>query len=224
MIKPSLKLFLMIMFLAIILFPLCISADSQRNYGQAEVGKIVEVYNDFTFGCDIKGWPDIIGMNVKVFIKGIEPPGIVLKDGKQNLFYQQQAKKFIKDVFSNAELIKLENIERAEVFAIKADVIIDEKNFARQLLDKGFARVKVADEQPEEKTVQSETKTTNPDPDQEPQKVTTQASWLASKTSKVFHGPECSFIKRITSANLVEFDSRDSALNTGRRPCKTCKP
>jgi hypothetical protein len=54
--------------------------------------------------------------------------------------------------------------------------------------------------------------------------VTAQYNYLASKNSKVFHRSDCSSAKRIKPENLVIYNSRDEAINAGKRPCKLCKP
>lgn len=48
--------------------------------------------------------------------------------------------------------------------------------------------------------------------------------YVASKNSKVFHKPECSWAKRISPKNLVGYSSRGEAIQAGKRPCKMCKP
>jgi len=48
--------------------------------------------------------------------------------------------------------------------------------------------------------------------------------FVASKNSKVFHKPECSWAKRISPKNLVTYSTRDKAIEAGKRPCKFCKP
>lgn len=48
--------------------------------------------------------------------------------------------------------------------------------------------------------------------------------YVASKNSKVFHKSDCSSAARIKKANLVSFDTKSVVVNTGRRPCKICKP
>ncbi len=48
--------------------------------------------------------------------------------------------------------------------------------------------------------------------------------YVASKNSTVFHLPGCSSVKRISADNLVGYRTRDEAINTGKRPCKLCKP
>jgi len=47
---------------------------------------------------------------------------------------------------------------------------------------------------------------------------------VASKNSKVFHRSNCPFVGRIAEKNRITFAGRAAAVNTGRRPCKTCNP
>lgn len=48
-----------------------------------------------------------------------------------------------------------------------------------------------------------------------------QITYVASVNSNVFHRQSCHYVKRIT-ASKVYFDSRESAIRSGRRPCKIC--
>lgn len=49
-------------------------------------------------------------------------------------------------------------------------------------------------------------------------------AFVASKSGKVFHRPECSSAKRIKPENLTGFSTREEALAAGLQPCKICKP
>jgi len=48
--------------------------------------------------------------------------------------------------------------------------------------------------------------------------------YVASKNSKVFHKPDCIFVKKIKPKNLVGYHTRAEAVKAGKRPCKQCKP
>jgi hypothetical protein len=48
--------------------------------------------------------------------------------------------------------------------------------------------------------------------------------YVASKNGKVFHKPDCIWVKRIKPENLVNYSSRDEAINAGKKPCKQCNP
>ena len=48
--------------------------------------------------------------------------------------------------------------------------------------------------------------------------------YVASKNSKVFHRPDCKWAKKISSKNLIGFRSREEAVKSGRRPCRSCEP
>ena len=49
-------------------------------------------------------------------------------------------------------------------------------------------------------------------------------NYVASENSKVFHRPDCHWVKQIKPENLVGYNSGDEALKAGKRPCKICKP
>lgn len=53
---------------------------------------------------------------------------------------------------------------------------------------------------------------------------TTEYKYVASKSSNIFHKPECRWAKNISDQNLVSFTSKDEAIKAGKRPCKTCNP
>ncbi len=48
--------------------------------------------------------------------------------------------------------------------------------------------------------------------------------YVASNTSKVFHRSNCGYVKRISPKNLIGFYSKEAAIGSGRRPCKSCRP
>ncbi len=49
-------------------------------------------------------------------------------------------------------------------------------------------------------------------------------AYIASKNSEVFHKPGCRWARNISQNNLVTYKSRDEAIKTGKRPCKSCNP
>jgi len=50
------------------------------------------------------------------------------------------------------------------------------------------------------------------------------AKYCASSGSKIFHYCSCSYVDKIKSSNMVTFSTRKEAVDSGRRPCKRCKP
>ena len=48
--------------------------------------------------------------------------------------------------------------------------------------------------------------------------------YVASKKSNIFHRPDCKWAKKINPKNLIGFDNREEAVQSGRRPCRNCKP
>ncbi len=54
--------------------------------------------------------------------------------------------------------------------------------------------------------------------------VAARYKYVSSKNSQVFHRPQCRSVKRIKPENLVGYNSKDEAIQAGKRPCKVCKP
>jgi hypothetical protein len=48
--------------------------------------------------------------------------------------------------------------------------------------------------------------------------------YVASKSSDIFHKPECRWAQNISQRNLVTYESREEAIKAGKKPCKTCNP
>ena len=50
--------------------------------------------------------------------------------------------------------------------------------------------------------------------------------YVASSRSRrfVFHRPGCESAKRINAENLIRFETREEALDSGYSPCRNCKP
>ena len=131
----------------------------------------------------------------------------------------------MKKAFDDSEHIKLENIERAETFALKAQIVLDDKKLTDLLIDAGLARIKIPGVTPLKTPKQVDSETVRPVIKKQPkQNIKVNESLVASKNSKVYHMASCSSAKRITQDNLVSFNGKKHAEQTGRRPCKSCKP
>lgn len=48
--------------------------------------------------------------------------------------------------------------------------------------------------------------------------------YVASKSSKAFHRPDCRWAREISLTNLEGYNSREQAIQAGKRPCRWCKP
>jgi len=53
---------------------------------------------------------------------------------------------------------------------------------------------------------------------------TIEQKYVASASSSVFHKPDCRWAQNIAAANLATYKSRDEAIKSGKRPCKSCNP
>ena len=60
--------------------------------------------------------------------------------------------------------------------------------------------------------------------DSKGQEKAAKAAFVGSRSSKIFHRPDCRHVKRIRPKNVVGFPDADGAVQAGRRPCRTCSP
>jgi hypothetical protein len=51
-----------------------------------------------------------------------------------------------------------------------------------------------------------------------------ESQYVASKSSTIFHKPDCRWAQNISKENLITYESKDEAIKAGKRPCKTCNP
>jgi len=205
-----------------------------KTYGSATIKKVTAVDERFVFRCDIKDWPAIISEDIAVKIDGIAPPSIVAREGGPGKFFESQTKKFLEKTFARARTIRLENIRRGRTFSIVADVVVDSNSLADLMIEEGLARRYVWEEKQRitaKKPVPAKyhpgtsvARPAGPPSDEKQAGAQSEVMYIASKNSKIFHRSTCRFSKTISPKNLVKFDSRAKALQTGRRPCKTCSP
>ena len=48
--------------------------------------------------------------------------------------------------------------------------------------------------------------------------------YVATAKSKAFHRPECGTVSGMADSQIVTYATRDEAVQTGKRPCRQCKP
>jgi hypothetical protein len=48
--------------------------------------------------------------------------------------------------------------------------------------------------------------------------------FVASRSSSVYHRPDCRWAQNISEENRVWYNTREEAEQAGKRPCKTCNP
>lgn len=204
-----------------------------KTYGNATVAKIIAIESAYTFRCDVKGWPSVIGADIGVRINGIAEPMIVSENGKPNPFFQMQAKKFLTAHLAKSKTITLENIKRGKDFSLIADVVTDSNSLAEILIENEFAR-KLTKE--EIKANCHSRESGNPDiaisaepfhaikpGNQRPIiKNTTASHYIASKNSKVFHTMSCRFARSMDEKSALIFATKEQAIKSGRRQCKIC--
>ena len=105
------------------------------------------------------------------------------------------------------------------------EVDLETTSLALLLIKKGMGPHTVSQERLDEVTFQSNAHP--PTASKRPRSAArddSDLSCVASKGSKIFHKSTCRFAAAISEKNKLIFANPAAAAQTGRRPCKTCKP
>jgi micrococcal nuclease len=121
------------------ILPFFILAKDCINYGETKISKIISISAGNTFNADIDEYPPIIGKNITIRISNIYTPQTTSKDPELKL-KAQEAKIFTKNFLEKGKIIILKNIKRDKYFRLTADVIVDDKNLASELINNKLAQ------------------------------------------------------------------------------------
>lgn len=193
-----------------------VSGQAVDCYGNAVVSKILRIDENCTLYSNIQDFPPIIGKNMPVKINGLKTA--------DNTEFNRKIQNFLSELLltDNAEAgpeIILRNIQRGNTFCFCVDVEVNGKDLCDLLVENGLAQriIEIKEPHPQQETTRQ--------PSQAGVKTRqTKVTYMASKTSKIFHCVGCSHAKRIDPAKAVNFSKREEAIKTGRKPCKTCNP
>lgn len=126
-----------ILFITLII-ALSLNAQSNQSYGSVLVSEVTRIYDARTFRVNIKDFPDILGDNILIRVNQIDTPDIN-STCKQEKGLARQAKEYAVVSLRTAKKIELRNIKRGKYFRIIADVYINEKSLADNLVKHNLA-------------------------------------------------------------------------------------
>jgi len=109
-------------------------------YGDVKISKVISVYDGDTIRVNIDSYPDIIGKNIRIRLKGIDAPEIKGKCQKE-IELAFMARDYLRNAINQSSQIQLRNIERGKYFRIVGELYIDEENISRGLIEEGLAYI-----------------------------------------------------------------------------------
>ncbi|MGH2271184.1 Ada metal-binding domain-containing protein [Anaerohalosphaeraceae bacterium U12dextr] len=203
------------------------SAQQQApDYGRAVVQAVIRVDAQCRIYCDIADWPAIIGRDMPVQIRGLEPQQAFDLTVRQYILDMLNAALRKKPVPSDPNQpqvpqVLLTSIQRGQSFCLVADVEVEGRDLGQMLVEKGYAKRLIVPKT----SASSEGQAPSADPAaQTPSAQAQEEGFVAAKNGKVFHKPTCPHVRRMKDNTKVTFSKRDDAVASGRRPCLTCNP
>lgn len=113
---------------------------ANKTYGpDVIVHNIVSVYDGDTFRANIDNWPDIIGKNMSIRVKGVDTPELRGAECASEKALGYKAKAFTKNMLMNGKRIELRGLGRGKYFRLIADVWVDDVSLTAALLKNGLA-------------------------------------------------------------------------------------
>ena len=109
-------------------------------YEDVKISKVMSVYDGDTIRVNIDSFPDIIGKNIRIRLKGIDAPEIKGKCQKE-IELAFMARDYLRNAINQSSQIQLRNIERGKYFRIVGELYIDEENISRGLIEEGLAYI-----------------------------------------------------------------------------------
>ena len=111
--------------------------SSTFAYGDVKISKVISIYDGDTLRVNIDSFPDIVGKNIRIRIKGIDAPEIKGKCQKE-IDLAIMARDYLRNAINQSSQIELRNIERGKYFRIVGDLYIDSVNISKILQNKGL--------------------------------------------------------------------------------------
>lgn len=109
----------------------------EKTYGDVTVAEVGTIYDGDTFYVTIHDWPKIVGEHIAVRVNGVDTPEMK-GECKKEIKLAREAKQFTVAFLRKANSIQLKNMARDKYFRIDADVYVDGKSLAEELIRNGL--------------------------------------------------------------------------------------
>ena len=110
-----------------------------QDFGTVTISRVTSVYDADTFRADIADWPPVVGSHVPIRVKAVDAPEIRGKCPREKEA-ARAAKAYTVALLRQARTIELRNIQRGKYFRLLAEVWVDGRNLAENLIQAGHAR------------------------------------------------------------------------------------
>ena len=112
--------------------------SSTFAYEDVKISKVISIYDGDTLRVNIDSFPDIVGKNIRIRIKGIDAPEIKGKCQKE-IDLAIMARDYLRNAINQSSQIELRNIERGKYFRIVGELYIDGENISNNLIKRKLA-------------------------------------------------------------------------------------
>ena len=112
--------------------------SSTFAYGDVKISKVISIYDGDTMRVNIDSFPDIVGKNIRIRIKGIDAPEIKGKC-QTEIDLAIMARDYLRNAINQSSQIELRNIERGKYFRIVGELYVNGENMSNNLIRRKLA-------------------------------------------------------------------------------------
>ena len=112
--------------------------SSTFAYGDVKISHVISIYDGDTLRVNIDSFPDIIGKNIRIRLKGIDAPEIKGKCQRE-IDLAIMARDYLRNAINQSSQIELRNIQRGKYFRIVGELYIDGENMSNNLIRRKLA-------------------------------------------------------------------------------------
>jgi endonuclease YncB( thermonuclease family) len=114
--------------------------SSTFAYDDVKISKVISIYDGDTLRVNIDSFPDIVGKNIRIRIKGIDAPEIKGKC-QTEIDLAIMARDYLRNAINQSSQIELRNMERGKYFRIVGELYIDGENISKGLIKEKLANI-----------------------------------------------------------------------------------
>ena len=112
--------------------------SSTFAYENVKISKVISIYDGDTLRVNIDSFPDIIGKNIRIRLKGIDAPEIKGKCQKE-IDLAIMARDYLRNAINQSSQIELRNIQRGKYFRIVGELYVNGENMSNNLIRRKLA-------------------------------------------------------------------------------------
>ncbi len=158
---------------------------------------------------------------------GIDTPELFTKEGGAEFFAREAARYNKKLVFMRKVRLEFDHEKKDQHGRLLAYVFVKDLFVNAELVKLGYAKAMIVPPNTKYKDLLLNHQKKAMEEERglwQEKKLETETSYVGNKRAYILHRPSCKLVSKISDKNKIIFRSRIDAIKIGYTPCRQCKP